>query len=75
MNIPPQGQSVISPQSTPGGFAVYHALQPMASPGPGLTLLSQPMVGSTESMAVGPPANTFQQQHPQRQQQQMNWNV
>ncbi|KAJ8432579.1 hypothetical protein Cgig2_026627 [Carnegiea gigantea] len=75
MNVPPHGQPVISPQSPPGAFAVYHALQPMASLGPGLTLLSQPMAGSTEPVAVGPASNSYQQQHPQRQQQPMNWNV
>lgn len=87
INIPPQQHPQgISPQSGPGGaFAVYHALQPMASPGPGpgLTLLqqlSQPMAGPTES-SVGPPSNAYQQQQqPQRlqqhqQQQQMNWNM
>lgn len=72
LNLPQQGQHILNPQSGHGGFAVYHALQPMGSPAPGLPLLqqSQPVAGSME--AVGPPSNSYQQ--PQRQQQ-INWNM
>ncbi|KAL2925541.1 GBF-interacting protein 1 [Bienertia sinuspersici] len=41
LNLPPQGQHLVNPQSGHGGFAVYHALQPMGSPAPGLPLLQQ----------------------------------
>ncbi|XP_048498392.1 GBF-interacting protein 1 isoform X2 [Beta vulgaris subsp. vulgaris] len=72
LNLPQQGHHVLNPQSGHGGFAVYHTLQPMGGPAPGLPLLqqSQPVAGSVES--VGPPSNSYQQ--PQRQQQ-MNWNM
>ncbi|XP_021841832.2 GBF-interacting protein 1 isoform X2 [Spinacia oleracea] len=74
LNFPPQGQHLpLNPQSGHGGYAFYHALQPMGSPAPGLPLLqqSQPVPGSTES-AGPPPSNSYQQL--QRQQQQINWN-
>ncbi|XP_021740758.1 GBF-interacting protein 1-like isoform X2 [Chenopodium quinoa] len=72
LNLPQQGQHILNPQSGPGGFALYHAMQPMGSPAPGLPLLqqSQPVAGSVESN--GPPSNSYQQ--PQRQQQ-VNWNM
>ena len=67
LNLPPSGQHVLTPQSGHGGFAIYHAPQPMGGPAPGLPLLqqSQPPAGPVES--IGPPSNSYQQ--PQHQQQ------
>ncbi|KAK9689559.1 hypothetical protein RND81_09G067000 [Saponaria officinalis] len=56
----PQGQHVINPQSTHGGFTVYHALQPVPTTAPGQTV-----TGRVEP--VGPPSSAYQ--HSQRQHQ------
>lgn len=67
INIGPHGpQHLLNPHSGHGGFAVYHTLQPLGTPAPGLPLLqqSQPAPGSMES---GPPPSNFYQ-HSQRQQ-------
>ncbi|KAH9609480.1 hypothetical protein KSS87_002172 [Heliosperma pusillum] len=55
------------PQGHQGPFAVYHTLQPMPNPAPGLPLMqqSQEVIGPVDS--VGPPSNGYQPH--------INWNM